>query len=40
MSAIFGMFFAIFKPLTGSKTLQKYYYLVDEVISSDLVGHM
>ena len=31
---------AIFKPLTGSKTLQKHFYLVEEVLSFDLVGHM
>ena len=40
MSAIFGMFFAIYKPLTCSKTLQKHFYLVEEVLSFDLVGHM
>ena len=40
MSAIFGTFFAILKPLTGSKTLQKHFYLVEEVLSFDLVGHM
>ena len=38
--AIFGTFFAIFKHLTGSKTLQKHFYLVAEVLSFDLVGHM
>ena len=38
--AIFSMFIAIFKPLTGSKTLQKHFYFVDEVLSFDLVGHM
>ena len=41
MSAIFGMFFfAIFKPLTGNKTLPNYFFLVEEVLSFDLVGHM
>ena len=32
--------FAIFKPLTGSKTLQKHFHLVEEVLSFNLVGHM
>ena len=32
--------FAIFKPLTGSKTLQKHFYLVEKVLGFDLVGHM
>ena len=40
MSAIFDTFFAIFKPLTGSKTLQKHFYLVEEILSFHLVGHM
>ena len=31
--------FAIFRPLTG-KTLQKHFYLVEKVLSFDLVGHM
>ena len=35
-----GVFFAIFRPLTYSKTLQKHFYLVEEVLSFDLVGHM
>ena len=39
-STIFGMFFAIFKSLTGSKTLQKHFYLLEEVLSFNLVGHM
>ena len=30
--------FCHFKPLTGSKTLQKHFYLVKEVLSFDLVG--
>ena len=30
----------IFWPLTGSKTLQKQFYLVEEVLSFDLVCHM
>ena len=38
--AIFGTFFAIFKLLTGSTTLQKHFYLIEEVLSFDLVGHM
>ena len=32
--AIFGTFFAVFKPLTGSKTLP-HFYLVEEVLSFD-----
>ena len=40
MLAIFGMFFAVIKPLLGSKTLQKHFYLVEEVLSFDLVSHM
>ena len=35
-----GVFFAIFRPVTTIKTLQKYFYLVEEVLSFDLVGHM
>ena len=38
--AIFGMFFAIFKPLIGTKTLLNYFVLVEEVLSFNLVGHM
>ena len=38
--AIFGMFFAIFKPLRGNKTLPNYFFLVEEVLSFDLVGNM
>ena len=34
------VFFAIFRPVTTIKTLQKYFYLVEEVLSFDLVGHM
>ena len=33
-------FFAIFRPLRGIENLQKYFYLVDEVLSFDLVDHM
>ena len=33
-------FFAIFRPLIISITLQKHFYLVEEVLSFDLVGHM
>ena len=40
MSAIFGMFFAIFRPFTGNKTSLNYFFLVEEVLSFDLVGHM
>ena len=32
--------FAIFRPLTGNKTLSNYFFLVEEVLSFDLVGHM
>ena len=35
-----GNFFAIFRPVTTIQTLQKYFYLVEEVLSFDLVGHM
>ena len=38
--AIFGMFFAIFRPFTGNKTSLNYFFLVEEVLSFDLVGHM
>ena len=37
-----GKFFAlvgIFKPITTIKTLSNYFYLVEEVLSFDLVGH-
>ena len=40
MLAIFGMFFAIFRPLIGNKTSLKYFFLVEEVLSFNLVGHM
>ena len=40
MSAIFGTFFAVFKPFTGTKTLKNHFYLVEEVLSFNLVGHM
>ena len=30
----------IFKPITTTKTLSNYFYLVEEVLSFDLVGHM
>ena len=30
----------IFKPITSTKTLWNYFYLVEEVLSFDLVGHM
>ena len=36
----FGTFFAILKPLTGNKTLPNYLFLVEKVLSFDLVGHM
>ena len=32
--------FAIFRPLRGIKTLQKHFYLIEEVLSFYLVGHM
>ena len=38
--AIFGTFFAVFRPLTGNKTSPNYFFLVEEVPSFDLVGHM
>ena len=38
--AIFSMLFAIFRPLTGNKTSPNYFFLVGEVLSFDLVGHM
>ena len=34
------VFFAIFRPVTTIKTLQKYFYLVEEAQNFDLVGHM
>ena len=40
MSAIFGMFFAIFSPFTGNKTSPNYFLLVEEVLSFDVVSHM
>ena len=36
----FWHIFAIFNPFTGSKTLQKHFYLVEEVLSFNLVGYM
>ena len=30
----------IFKPITTTKTLSNYFYLVEEVLSFDLAGHM
>ena len=32
--------FAIIRPLRSIKTLQKYFYLVEKVLSFNLVGHM
>ena len=32
--------FAIFRPFRSIITLQKHFYLVEEVLSFDLVGHM
>ena len=32
--------FVIFRPFRGIKTLQKHFYLVEEVLSFDLVGHV
>ena len=34
------IFFAIFKPLTGNRTSPNYFFLVEEVLSFNLVGHM
>ena len=34
------VFFAIFRPVTTIKTLPKYFYLVEEVLSFDLMGHI
>ena len=34
------VFFCHFRPVTTIKTLQKYFYLVEEVLNFDLVGHM
>ena len=33
-------FFAIFKPITTTKTLSSYFHLVEEFLSFNLVGHM
>ena len=30
----------IFKPITTAKTLLNYFYLIEEVLSFDLVGHV
>ena len=38
MSAIFGTFFAVFRPLRCIKTLQNNFFLKEEVPSFDLVG--
>ena len=35
-----AQFFAIFRSLTGNKTSPNYLFLVEEVLSFDLVGHM
>ena len=40
MLAIFGTFFAIFRLLTDNKTSPNYFFLVEEVLSFDLVGYM
>ena len=40
MLAIFGAFFAVFRPFTGNKTSPNYFFLVEEVLSFDLVGNM
>ena len=34
------MFFAVFHPLTGTKSLQKHLHVIEEALSFDLVGHM
>ena len=36
----FWHIFAVFRPLTGNKTSLNYFFLVEEVLSFDLVGHM
>ena len=38
--AIFGKFFAIFRPLTLNKTSPNYFFLVEEVLSFNLVGYL
>ena len=35
-----SVFLAIFRPLTGNKTSLNQFFLVEEVLSFDLVGHM
>ena len=35
-----SVFFAIFEPLTGIKPLPNHFYLVEEVLSLDLLGHI
>ena len=32
--------FSIFRPLTGNKTSPNYFFLVEEVLSFNLVGHV
>ena len=32
--------FTIFRPLRGIKTLQEHFYIVEEILSFNLVGHM
>ena len=39
-SAVFGTFFAVFRPLTGNKASPNYIFLVEVVLSFNLVGHM
>ena len=34
------VFLAIFRPLTGNKTLPNYFFLAEEVLSFDFVGHI
>ena len=36
----FWHFFAIFRPSTGNRKSPNYFFLVEEVLSFDLVGHM
>ena len=40
MPKIANAFFAIFRPFTGNKTSSNSFFLVEEVLSFDLVGHM
>ena len=37
---LMSAFFVIFRLLRGIKTLQKHFYLGEEVLSFDLMGHV